>query len=75
MRNDTDKWCLYILICAIVSYIVVFVGKFSFGVVGENITLRMRHLLYSSIVKKHMGWFDNRDNASGIITSVLASDV
>ena len=41
---------------------------------GENITLNVRHTLYNSIVKKSIGWFDRRENAAGVLTTVLASE-
>ena len=34
----------------------------------------MKRALYAAIVKKNIGWFDTRDNAPGILTSVLASE-
>lgn len=36
--------------------------------------MNVRHSLYNSIIKKAVGWFDSRDNAAGILTSVLASE-
>ena len=26
-------------------------------------------------MKKHIGWFDDRDHAPGIVTNILASDI
>lgn len=46
----------------------------SFGVIAENVTLQIRRLLYQSIIRKHVGWFDEKDNAPGVITSSMASD-
>jgi hypothetical protein len=59
---------------ACISLCSGFTKGFSFGIVGENITLNIRHMLYQSIVKKNIGWFDQRDNAPGVLTSVLASE-
>ena len=36
--------------------------------------MNIRKLLYLNLVHKHIGWFDNKDNAPGILTSTLASD-
>jgi ATP-binding cassette subfamily B (MDR/TAP) protein 1 len=36
--------------------------------------LNVRHKLYQSITKKAIGWFDLRENAAGVLTSVLASE-
>lgn len=32
----------------------------------------MRKELYAKVLEKHMGWFDNRDHATGAITSLMA---
>ena len=59
----------------LVSFVTGFTQKFLFGIIGENITLNIRDKLYSALVKKNIGWFDNRENAPGVLNSVLASDV
>jgi ABC-type multidrug transport system fused ATPase/permease subunit len=56
------------------AFITGFAQKFSFGVIGENVTLNIRKRLYKSIVSKHAGWFDDRSNAPGILTTTLSSD-
>ena len=43
--------------------------------IGENITINMRDKLYGAFIKKSIGWFDDRENAPGVLNSVLASDV
>lgn len=75
LRSESDAWCLYMFLCAITSLITTFTQKFCFGVIGENITLNIRQKLYGSLLKKNIGWFDARENAPGVLTSVLASDV
>ena len=61
-------------IVSLASFINVFFVKFLFGIVGENLTLRMRHALYEAFLKKHIGWFDKRENAPRVLSSVLASE-
>ena len=46
-----------------------------FGIIGENITINIRDKLYGALIRKNIGWFDNRENAPGVLNSVLASDV
>jgi ATP-binding cassette subfamily B (MDR/TAP) protein 1 len=75
MKTEARIWCLCMFGAAILALFTGFSQKFSFGIVGENITLNMRHRLYSSILKKNIGWFDARENSSGVLTSVLASDI
>ena len=75
LRKDSDTWSLAMFLCAVVGFITVFCQKFLFGIVGENITINMRDKLYGAFIKKSIGWFDDRENAPGILNSVLASDV
>ena len=74
LRKGANEWCLYMFICALVSFFTAFSQKYAFGVVGENISLNMRKFLYSALVKKSIGWFDIKENAPGVLTSVLASE-
>ena len=62
------------LIIAILSFLACFGHKFSFGYVGENITLKIRKNLYRKILEKHQGWFEEKDNAPGVLTSTLSND-
>lgn len=62
------------LLCAIYAFISNSISKSSFGYIGENITLKVRSLLYRSILKKNGSWFDDKENAPGVLSTVLASD-
>lgn len=57
---------------------VLFVGytgkSYIFAYLGENVTLKIRQLIYESILQKNIGWFDEQDNQSSVLTSVMASD-
>ena len=57
----------------------IFVSKtFSvtfFSRIGNNIIGGVRKELYASVLRKEIGWHDNRDNSAGVVTSTLASDV
>lgn len=75
LRSESDIWCLAMFICCLTSFVTGFCQKFLFGIIGENITINVRQKLYSAIIKKNIGFFDNRDNAPGVLNSVLASDV
>ena len=74
MRSQANKWCALMLFFSLCALITGFSQKFSFGVIGENVTTNIRRQLYKKILEKHQGWFDERDNAPGILTSTLSSD-
>ena len=73
-RRESNQWCGLMLIFSLISLITGFCQKFSFGVIGENVTTNVRRELYRKIIEKHQGWYDERDNAPGILTSTLSSD-
>lgn len=75
MKTTAREWCLYMFLAALTALVMVFTQRFSFGVIGENITKNIRWKLYLEILKKNVGWFDHRDNAPGVLTGVLASEV
>lgn len=43
--------------------------------VAEHLTTGVRKDLYQAILRKDIGWHDNRDNSAGVMTATLASDV
>jgi hypothetical protein len=74
LRSDANEWCLYMLIIACSGIITGFCQKLSFGVIGENVAFNIRKTLYRKILEKHQGWFDQKENAPGILTTTLSSD-
>ena len=61
-------------IIAFVSFVGQFLAKYIFGIIGENVTMYIRTDLYKDMVRKNMGWFDEKDNAPGVLSTILASD-
>jgi hypothetical protein len=74
-RKATNFFCLCIILIAIWTAIAGTSSKLFFAVTGENITIHTRINLYSSILRKNMGWHDQRENSTGILTGVLSRDV
>lgn len=74
LRDNATFWCCLMIGLALSVFFSGFINKFIFGVIGENVTLNIRRSAYRKIIEKHLGWFDNRENAPGILTSSLASD-
>jgi len=36
--------------------------SYLFTILGENVTIQVRELLYKSILEKNIGWFDEQEN-------------
>lgn len=75
MRQEVNQWAGVMLILAISCFILKATSKWMFSIVSANITLNVRKDLYGSMLKKHIGWHDSQDNAAGVLTAILASDV
>jgi ABC-type multidrug transport system fused ATPase/permease subunit len=75
LKSEMQFWLLFMVGGAVLSFFLNLVSKFAFGRVGENITLRVRQTLYEAILVKQVGWHDHPENASGIMSSLLAQDV
>jgi len=52
-----------------------FIQKLCFGIGGDNLTLGLRIKLFEAILRKHIGWFDNKDRAPGILTNIITEDI
>lgn len=52
-----------------------FTQKLCFGFGGDNLTLRLRIKLFEAILRKHVGWFDNKDRAPGVLTNIITEDI
>ena len=60
------------LCISIGCFICVFIYRTSFAIIASNITKNMRQRVYNSFLKKHMGWYDDRNNSPGVLTGVLS---
>lgn len=74
MRSNVEFW---VMLMAIFAFTFLFSGtmqKTSFSTLGENAAEKIRQVLYASILTKHMGWFDNKENGTSVLTSAMAQD-
>jgi ABC-type multidrug transport system fused ATPase/permease subunit len=74
-RPNINWEIMWMFFIACIAFICTFSGKHFFSIVGQNITINVRKSLYGSILTKHMGWHDLRQNSSAIMTVLLAKDV
>jgi len=68
-------WCFVMLGSSILLLISKSISGLLLSQVAEEITQGFRAELYEAIVRKPIGWHDQRDNGAGIMTATLSSDV
>ncbi|AET03262.2 ABC transporter B family protein [Medicago truncatula] len=78
---DWDSTChevkkIAFLFCgaAIVAITAYSIEHLSFGIMGERLTLRVRGIMLSAILKNEIGWFDDTRNTSSMLSSRLETD-
>ena len=71
---EMKYWIKFMILIAFLALIGGFLKKYYFGILAENVTFRVRKDLYSSILQKNIGWHDDRDNGSSVLTSAIAQD-
>ncbi|XP_075697538.1 ATP-dependent translocase ABCB1-like isoform X2 [Rhinoderma darwinii] len=65
---------LMFLVLGIISLIVYIIMGFTFGISGENLTMRLRSLSFKALLRQEIGFFDDHANAVGVLLTRLATD-
>lgn len=60
---------------AVISFTASYLYKAIYGTISENMTKRIWKELFASIIYKHIGWFDKKENSTGALTDTLTNDV
>ncbi|XP_062146188.1 ABC transporter B family member 2-like [Alnus glutinosa] len=73
-RHEIKKIALLFCGAAVVTVIVHAIEHCCFGIMGERLTLRVREMMFSAILRNEIGWFDDTNNTSSMLSSRLESD-
>ena len=74
LESRTTLYTLLIVAVAVSVGVAGWIQKYFFSLLGENVTFQIRKDLYATILRKNMGWFDLRENSTGVISSTMATD-
>ena len=70
-----NLWTIGFAILVVGIAVFNFLQKYFFGIGGENLTLEIRLLFFRNLLKKHIGWFDDKDKATGVLTNMIQEDI
>ncbi|PIA58612.1 hypothetical protein AQUCO_00500506v1 [Aquilegia coerulea] len=73
-QKDVRMIALLFVGGAVLSIVFYTMQHFSFGVMGERLTLRVREMMFSAILRNEIGWFDESSNNSSSLASRLEAD-
>ncbi|XP_058747679.1 ABC transporter B family member 2-like [Vicia villosa] len=73
-QHEVKKIAFLFCGAAILAITAYSIEHLSFGIMGERLTLRVREIMLSAILKNEIGWFDDTRNTSTVLSSRLESD-
>ncbi|XP_073312239.1 ABC transporter B family member 2-like isoform X2 [Primulina huaijiensis] len=59
---------------AVVTLIVHAITHLCFGIMGERLTLRVRTMMFKAMLRNEIGWFDDVNNTSSMLSSQLETE-
>ncbi|CAH1419131.1 unnamed protein product [Lactuca virosa] len=74
IRSQTTTLCYIFLAIAGSSFIIGVIQHYYFGIMGENLTKRVRESMFSKIMSFEIEWFYQENNNTGALCSRLATD-
>ncbi|XP_051883493.1 LOW QUALITY PROTEIN: bile salt export pump-like [Pristis pectinata] len=73
-RNQINSICLFFVFVGLISLMTQFLQGYFFAKSGELLTRRLRKLGFQAMLGQEIGWFDDRKNSPGTLTTRLATD-
>ncbi|MCO5594158.1 hypothetical protein L7F22_048181 [Adiantum nelumboides] len=73
-KKEVQKYVLVYVGVGAVTIGVYLLQHYFFAVVGENLTARVREIMFKAIIRNEVGWFDRDENNSNRLTARLAVD-
>jgi len=61
---------MFTVMC-ILLFLSTYIQGLCFGIGAENLIAKVRFKLLEAIIHKHIGWFDDKDKAPGILGSII----
>ncbi|XP_049809971.1 ATP-dependent translocase ABCB1-like [Schistocerca nitens] len=74
MRKDTNRYCVLFVIVGVVIGCSYFLQIFMYGIAGEKLTMRVRSLMFSAMLRQEVAWFDDKNNSTGALCARLSGD-
>ncbi|TMW62693.1 hypothetical protein Poli38472_005311 [Pythium oligandrum] len=74
MKDKGSYWAVAYFILAMTFAVSIILQNYSFAIVSERLTTRVRRQVFHAMLHQDIGWFDLDANSSGALTTRLAVD-
>ncbi|KAH9524931.1 ATP-dependent translocase ABCB1 [Bulinus truncatus] len=71
-KDTMAEVALYAVLMAFINLFTYFLQDYMFGLSGEALTQRMRQMLFRSILRQEISWFDDHRHETGILSTQLS---
>ncbi|XP_003788539.1 ATP-binding cassette sub-family B member 5 [Otolemur garnettii] len=75
LKHDAEIYSMIFVILGIICFVSYLMQGLFFGRAGEILTMRLRHLAFKAMLYQDIAWFDDKENSTGALTTILAIDV
>ncbi|XP_038296994.1 ATP-binding cassette sub-family B member 5 isoform X20 [Canis lupus familiaris] len=75
LKHDAEMYSMIFVILSVISFVSYFFQGLFYGRAGEILTMRLRHLAFKAMLYQDISWFDDKENSTGALTSILAIDI
>uniref|UniRef100_A0A8B9D4Z8 Bile salt export pump n=1 Tax=Anser cygnoides TaxID=8845 RepID=A0A8B9D4Z8_ANSCY len=73
-KTQINGVCLLFVFIGLLSFFTQFLQGYTFAKSGELLTRRLRKIGFRAMLGQDIGWFDDRRNSPGALTTRLATD-
>uniref|UniRef100_A0A8C3RHT2 ATP binding cassette subfamily B member 11 n=1 Tax=Cyanoderma ruficeps TaxID=181631 RepID=A0A8C3RHT2_9PASS len=73
-KNQINGVCVLFVLVGVLSFFTQFLQGYTFAKSGELLTRRLRKVGFQAMLGQDIGWFDDRKNSPGALTTRLATD-
>ncbi|KAG6555321.1 hypothetical protein Mapa_003364 [Marchantia paleacea] len=74
IKSEVRRICTIFSAATVVTVLIYILQHYYYGIMGERLTMRVREMMFKSILSFEIGWFDYDENNSSLVASRLASD-
>uniref|UniRef100_A0A8C9AT55 ATP-binding cassette sub-family B member 5 n=1 Tax=Prolemur simus TaxID=1328070 RepID=A0A8C9AT55_PROSS len=75
LKHDAEIYSMIFVILGAICFVSYFMQGLFFGKAGEILTMRLRHLAFKAMLYQDIAWFDDKENSTGALTTILATDI
>ncbi|KAI4543846.1 hypothetical protein MG293_006640 [Ovis ammon polii] len=75
LKHDAEIYSMIFVILGVICFVSYFIQGLFYGRAGEILTMRLRHLAFKAMLYQDISWFDDKENTTGALTTMLAIDI